>query len=442
MTKPDITARVTPRISIQNPRTRLSEPQPLSAGFPQDNIVPLEGNVTLSKETTKTPKTTSICSPEFQVLEDIPNSITKTTDVQAQDMQSSVLSGISSDLVPRNSAPSPLGIRLKTQNAVSRSQSFLTPRPSSSKVSPSRRSLIPFDPFFSAIKPIEKKSIDLCIQSTLEGENYHDARVDQEGKKTEFPHEPEIGDYLTEYGLHVIERDPIDLKVTWLGCKFCPLYGSRKRQKKYLMVFQRPFSSQAFIRHLGKSHQRTWDIYKKGSREAQNKFFEGRTLPSQFLFSLRIVQLKNSDKRFGEKTPEQERISELPGKIKTKRSDVYREIADKEAAENESRLATLKESIPSKSQDVVDEKDMGKRTETLHKAGDQKNSKDGKKILKPNFLTKFAITRIPRIEFEEDIQSVDLQEDNYAETRCVELQEEDKLVPRVLAFFSMEERLP
>ncbi|KAI0562028.1 serine/arginine repetitive matrix protein 1 isoform X1 [Gracilaria domingensis] len=403
VTKPGAAAGSQSRTPALGPSRRRYEPKPLPSWVGQEahctKSKPKEAS--LGKNSTEPSKAPPTPSNRHRVSRNglKPNSYgLKVSSVPAQNLPL--------HLAPLKSVPSAHGLAEKVGLVGSGFPADLTPRPSALKGS-SRPSLVPFDPFGPPLRASDKKKShdndiqeplnnkkpqDNDIQEPLDNKNTQDNDIqkplDKKGsqhtdiqkpsqmmtekpnvddvKAFNSPKEQKILDYLTDYGLHIIERDPSRFEVTWLGCKFCPLFGCSRRNKNYLMVFQRPFSAQTFARHLRNSHRRHWAAYEQAPREAKNKFFAGRTLPPDFLFSMRIAQLKQGNAKLGEKTSEQQRIQDLSHEVKTEQVNEYRKVADREAAENECRLAALEKSIPavSKSKELVDGIDFTGQAET------------------------------------------------------------------------------
>lgn len=161
----------------------------------------------------------------------------------------------------------------------------------------------------------------------------------------EFSDDPQITRLMLEYGLHVVERDEESNEVIWLACKFCICFTEVNRWLRNVKMFKTPFTEAGFKDHAKSVHDSVWSTYELAPSEAKEKLFEGRTLPSELLVSLRTGDLKQEDKR-DTVTKGQRTAVGTCDIVRKEKIDEYRKIAQEEFKRNEESLKLLKESIP------------------------------------------------------------------------------------------------
>ena len=96
------------------------------------------------------------------------------------------------------------------------------------------------------------------------------------------------------YGLVVVERNPKTKEAEWVACKFCPIFGCKKRNRRYIMVYNKPFNKDKIKGHLTAEHPTIWPKYHNASNEDKTKMFEGKRLPGRRVFQERVTELKCS----------------------------------------------------------------------------------------------------------------------------------------------------
>ena len=129
------------------------------------------------------------------------------------------------------------------------------------------------------------------------------------------------------YGMVVVERDADTGEAQWIACKFCPVFGCRKRNSNYIMATKNPFQTEVLLKHLRSEHPIIWPKYDSASDTAKIGMFRGKKLPDLEIFQKRVFQLKSS---YGIMTPKDYEI--LKEKRKARKREKKRIEMEKQDA--------------------------------------------------------------------------------------------------------------
>lgn len=98
---------------------------------------------------------------------------------------------------------------------------------------------------------------------------------------------------LDKYGLLVVERDAKG-EAEWVACKFCPAFGCKSRNAKYIKAFTAPFEESEFKQHLDNEHRHKWIEYRSATERERTTLFAAKPMPAMSVFKKRILELKQS----------------------------------------------------------------------------------------------------------------------------------------------------